>query len=459
MILEDILKDKRNFFCTCFHVLLGAVCAFTPFALIGWFYFVFLLNFGKAVRSLRNNNVYFYLIFFFYLISFELLDRMAKTSPFLPYELGKYLLVLMGLIGLLKMGLRNKTGLILVFVSTPAIFYDESNRVVFFDIINNFFAPLSIGLCLAFIHKQAITRTQMNQMLKLLWLTCLSALIFTIIRTPELSEIEFSLKAQFGTTGGHSSNQVSTVLGLGIFLSFFSIYEKCRFSGYYWLDVFIMIVFTFQGLLSFSRGGILVAAVAIIILLFTQIKKNFSKSFMLIGLAAGLLFGTFSLTNSLTDGALLLRYQGETQGTISGHREKSLDLLVSGRLSIFDGDINLWMNHPIFGVGCGASRYIRNTGENEEVVSAHIELSRLLAEHGIFGFVYFFILMFALLRAIKSNKVKSNGVLIAALCFIAIGTSFHAAMRTYVTPVIVVLCVLKIRTKANDEESAVYRSY
>lgn len=456
MILEGIIQDKKNFFWTVFHVILGAICTLTPYALIIWFYFIFVTNFNKALVSLNKKKVFFFLLLFFYLISFELLDRMAKTSPFLPYELGKYFLVILGLLGVLTLGAKNTKGILLVLLITPAVFYDLSGQVVGADIINTFLAPLSIGIGFTFLSRLEISQGELNQLLKVLWLTCLSSLVFTMIKTPDLDDLSFSLKAQFSTTGGHSSNQVSTILGFGVFLSFFSIYKKLKFSGYITLDYLFMFLFIWQGLLSFSRGGMVVGVLGLGILLFEKIRANIKRSVGIAILSSGVLIGTFSIADNLTGGLLLLRYQGETEGTLAGSKEKNSDVFTSGRVGIFNGDIDLWMDSPIFGVGCGASRYLRES-EYDGNVAAHIEFSRLLAEQGLFGLLYFILLLFVVWEAFKKIKDPQIKAIILALVFIAIATSFHAAMRTYVTPMLLLISVIRIKTIKLDEKNSLYR--
>ena len=137
-----------------------------------------------------------------------------------------------------------------------------------FDIINNYLAPLALGLGIAFTYRLTITSIQFIQILKFVWWGCLASLVFTFIKTPDFEDITFSLKAQFETTAGHSSNQVSSVLGLGMFLSFYSAFKRLNFAGNRMFDLFILSGFAFQGLLSFSRGGMLVGATGILILLF-----------------------------------------------------------------------------------------------------------------------------------------------------------------------------------------------
>jgi hypothetical protein len=451
MILESITSDKRNLSWTIFHCLLGLVCTISPFPLVAWFYLTFILNIGRLFFSSVNKVIYF-LYLFVYLISFELLVRMAKTSPFIPYELGKYLLVLMGIIGIGSVGIRSFKGILMGALVTPAVFYDFSQQRVFFDIINYYFAPLSVGLGLAFTQGLHITRNQLDQLLKLIWLGCLSGLIFGFIRTPDFDDVQFSLSANFATTGGHSSNQVSTVLGLGMFLSFYSLKNNLNFAGNRLLELIILSGFTFQGLLTFSRGGMVVGALAILVVLFvsedtTVSRKSFElrKSIFRGVLFTLLLYGIFQIVNSISGGNLLLRYQGETEGTLIGSKELTADQFVTGRIGIFENDVSLWMDNFITGVGCGSSRYLRDL---EKIgVAPHVEMSRLLAEHGLLGLIFTILFFVIPINSWYDNKNKSGRVILFVLLLIAITTTFHAAMRTFVTPLLVIIGCLRINAK------------
>ncbi len=439
MVFESIVSNKRNLFWTIFHVVLGFVCTLTPFALIGWFYFILITNINKGIFLLRQGKAIYFITLFSYLISFEVLDRMAKTSPYIPYELGKYMLVSMGILGIFNFGIRSKKGILMALLVTPALFYDLSKQRVLADIINYYLGPLAVGLGIAFAEKMKLKEDQLNYFLKLVFFGCLSSLVFTFFKTPDFEEIEFTLKAQFETTGGHSSNQVSTLLGLGMFLSFYSFFYKKKFSGSLSLDFFFMVGFTIQGLLSFSRGGMIVGGVGILlILLFLNKKFNLNKIFILI-FGIFILACVFIFTDKLTNGNLILRYQGETQGTLIGSKEITVDHFVTGRLSIFENDFELWLRNPIMGVGIGASTYIRDD-EKLKKVAAHVELSRLFADHGILGII-FAVLFFGLLR----NYNETNSIL-WILLVIAILSTFHAAMRTFVTPLFIIIGSMNLKT-------------
>jgi hypothetical protein len=210
------------------------------------------------------------------------------------------------------------------------------------------------------------------------------------------------------------------------------------------------VIFTLQGLLTFSRGGMVTGFLGIFVILFflrtastpqikrfglVRIGKYLIPAFLLI-------MGTFFIVNRLTDGMLLLRYQGETQGTMAGSKQKSLNSITSGRFDILTGDIELWLDHPVFGVGAGTSKYLR---ERMNGVVAHVELSRLLAEHGLLGLIYFIILMYYGFKILRSHPNPAVRGILIALFVVGVFTSFHAAMRTFVSPMMIGMSMLTIK--------------
>jgi hypothetical protein len=453
MVIEGMSSDRKNLFWTIGHVILGFLCTLTPFALIGWFYFIFISNFGKCISFLSKRKPALFLMLFSYLISFEVLDRMTKTSPYIPYELGKYLLVLMGFLGIFFLGIRSQKGIWMAILLSPALLYDFSGQRNIFDFINYYLAPLSVGLGITYANRLPISKVTLNQILKFIFWGCLASLVFTFLKTPDFENIEFRLGANFETTGGHSSNQVSTILGLGLFLSFYSLINRLNFSGNRILDGIILVGFAFQGLLSFSRGGMLVGALGIILLLFlpqnrVSIQSRFGvrnkkKYFFIALLVVISLYFIFEIANNITGGNLLLRYQGETQGTLLGSKKVTADHFLSGRLGIFEKDFALFFKYPLTGVGLGVSQYLRDSSESK--IAAHVEISRLFAEHGFLGILFSILFFLIPYNSWQSNKKSIHRNVLFVLLVIAIATTFHAAMRTFVTPLFFILGVLKIK--------------
>ena len=445
MFLRSLLDPGKSLFWTLFHICLAIACIFSKYAFIIWFYLILLTNLGCVLGHLRSSRYFTPVALLFYLASFEMLGRMAKVAPFVPTELGKYSLALFSILVILLKGVRSYMGLIMVLLLLPAFFYDFSDMRSFSDIIFNLLGPLSVSFGIAALYRVKVTQTQVNQILHLIWYTSLVVLFFTFIKTPDLETIDFNLKAEFATTAETSSNQVSTILGLGMFLSFYSIINRLKFSGLYYGDIGIMLLFAFQGLLSFSRGGMIIATVGIAILFFfnnrERLRGNRERVFIG-GLVAVLgIYIVFQVADEITDGNLLLRYSGETQGTMSGSKQKTADVLLTGRVTIIKEDLELWFNHPVAGVGAASSKYLR---DKTQFISPHIEFTRLLAEHGLLGLLHFILLLIVFRKAYMGLSKNVNKGLFLALFTVAMMTTFHAAMRTYLSPTFFILATLSI---------------
>ena len=137
------------------------------------------------------------------------------------------------------------------------------------------------------------------------------------------------------------------------------------------------------------------------------------------------------------------RYKGETEGTLAGNKDQTINNITSNRYDIFLGDYYLWQENPIFGVGIGASQHLRT--KVEEVI-AHVELSRLMAEHGVLGILYFILLIVIGAKIVTKHKRNKflNAYFLSSLFFIALFTTFHAATRTFISPLLIGLSCITI---------------
>jgi hypothetical protein len=457
MFLESIISGKRNLFWVIFHILIGLGCTVNPFVLIIWFYLILLTSFNQSITQLKQGKPFVFAVLITYLVSFEILGRMAHAFPFIPTELSKYMLPIFSIIGIFNQKNRIKMDwLIMALALSISLFFDISNQRIFVDIINNFFGVIAVCFGLAFFSSMSLTKEAILKILQMILLAILPALIYTFIKTPDFEDITFLLKANFDTSGGAATNQVSTVFGLGVFLSFYFWINKFRFSNFRWFDILISLAFLAQGLLTFSRGGIIVAALGLVILVWDRFKNGKSKNGVIIIFGLLSILFIFNYIDNLTGGKLLLRYQGETEGTYNYGTEKDLVKITSGRSMILIEDLKLWFNHPILGVGVGTSKHIR--GGSDIAIASHIELSRLLAEHGIIGLIYFIFLLKLGFKLHQNVKVEPWRILLFILFFIGISTTFHAAMRTFVTPLLISISAIGLYSSKNkNEKISIYR--
>ncbi len=435
------------------HLVIGSLGLISKFFVILWFYFV-LSQAITYIKSARSEDVKHLGIInlLLYIAPFEIITRMVKCSPLIPYELGKYITFFLLLWGLSFSKKGNKTGYVLIAFLIPGIILGWFKIPDYRLIIFNTMGLINLGLGIAYFGGLYLNKAKfdLNNGIRLLTYSLFVALVYTFLKTPDYEEIDFKLGANFETSGGFGSNQVSTAFGLGMFLCFYLWQQMTSFSGFGWLvDLALSGMFLFQGLLTFSRGGVIGGVLAIV--LYTLLSQRYSATGVknrlknvnlgkIVLLSIPILVGLTIFANTITKGNLLLRYQGETHGTLLGTKANDLNNLTTGRLEIFFADLRIFSEYPIWGSGVSVSSQIRSyhTG-----VAAHVELSRLLAEHGIFGVMIFFVLFTGMFSFYLEKK--KGVVIFLILSIIGFYTTFHAATRTFLSPLLMSIAYLSVR--------------
>lgn len=456
--LQNISDPDQAVKWTIFHTVLGITSAFTPWGFIIYFYAVLYFNFGPSIKALSKGGIILFTLLLAYLQGFEQIAKVSRTFPFVPSEYAKYISIIFTLIALfVSKKPSNGLGIAMLVLIMPAIFYDRSGERGWAEVVNHFLSPLAVALGVMLWGGYRPTEQSISRLMRVFWFGLLTVLVAVYIRTPDYDSLDFDLEANRSTAGGGSTNQVSTALGFGMFLTFYAIYKRQKFSGYRLLDMGIMGLFALQTLLTFSRGGMFGAVIAIATLVGTSIlskqktndkKANRKTNLAIVYLAAGVvvLYLAFNVVDNITGGKLTQRYQGETEGTAGGYAEKDLNRITSGRSGIIEEDLQVWSEFPLLGSGIGASPYLRMKYQTGDLfyITPHIEISRLLAEHGILGLIYFILIMYMGWRIwVRRNKIPYSDV-IFALYILAFVSSFHSAMRTFVTPFLLSVCAMSL---------------
>ena len=103
------------------------------------------------------------------------------------------------------------------------------------------------------------------------------------------------------------------------------------------------------------------------------------------------------------------------------------DADLSSRELIIDSELIAYKQNPFFGIGPGQSRQYRK--ENfDNYKHAHTEYTRLLAEHGVFGFFSIIILFILTLSTLK-NKSDNERSLSMTLITWSLLFMIHSATR------------------------------
>lgn len=423
------------------HLALGLVSLFGNVFLIVWI-FAFILSFLlQAEKSYVN-----YFIFICYIGSFEVLGRVLKCNPFIPYEFTKYFFV----VASLPLLFRNARFIWLILLMLVSVFISyQICEASVQDYVFNAMGPISLAFLVAAFYKVRINDPL--DKLRFIVYPIIALWVYCLINTPSIDELGLDLGANEKSTGGFGSNQVSTVFGLATFILTIRLATGRRLSSWFVLDLGILLLIFAQGLLSFSRGGIMGGVVGIAVFLLYYFRKRFSPAAMVATVFFTLALGiAFELLNQATNNLLLDRYKGKTYGTEVGVKENDLNNLTTNRYAIFLGDLDLWYSSPVYGVGIGQSRFLR---EEDTLSPAHVELSRLLAEQGIFGALFFLIWLWLGWQGFRNNATDIGKAMALAFFMVAVFTSFHAAMRTYVTPLLTLLAIVMYSEKSRMDSA------
>jgi O-antigen ligase len=232
----------------------------------------------------------------------------------------------------------------------------------------------------------------------------------------------FTTESNQAASGGFSGNQVSTILGLGIFLAYIRFLIPYKNNLLNVINIGLLGLLTYRCLLTFSRGGFITAIVMMVVftVLFINwapLAKKAKASAKLIGLGVGgfLLWGTVM---AATGGLIYNRYSGQNA------RGEDKDI-TTGRADIFSEELMAFFEDPFLGAGVGMGKYFRFELDGE-LAASHNEVSRMLAEHGILGIFALLILLLIPLVFLLSKNRNLLMLPFVAFWFLTIN---HSAMR------------------------------
>ena len=118
----------------------------------------------------------------------------------------------------------------------------------------------------------------------------------------------------------------------------------------------------------------------------------------------------------------------------------------TGRYNILKNDIDIWNDNFFFGTGIGQSPKFRKNYEVDYVIS-HVEFSRLLAEHGVFGLLIVIVFLILIIKSISVRKDTLNKSFVIFCLTMSVLTTFHGAMRTGLSPILFGFAMMQIVNK------------
>lgn len=349
----------------------------------------------------------------------EVLWRM--TNAMVPWEAGKYVLCLIFVLGILRKGFVGLPLSPIIYFALllpgllPALsqpIAGELRKVLSFSMSGPLCAATS-ALLVAGI-KIDTARAQRVAMFLVLSVIGVAGVVLFGIRAA--AQIDFGGSANFEVSGGFGPNQVSGVLGFGAFFAFVSALNLDMDWRARLLYLVTAMWFIAHAALSFSRTGIYIFAVGVLVAL------PFLPQKWIIRPTTGVVFA-IAIVSGVAVWGYLERF---TDGKI-GERFARTDS--SGRDRIASADLQIWGDNLVFGVGTGMSSAIRAQMTGNYYAS-HTEYTRLLAEHGLLGLVSGLILIGFLGKALWTGVAGFEKALIIAGTTMALSSLLASGMRT-----------------------------
>jgi O-antigen ligase len=299
----------------------------------------------------------------------ECLWRVTKAAVF--WEYGKYAVAAILLVALYRLERpRIHHSAVLYFclllpsavITLSELPMDDARQRLSFNLSGPFL--LAVGVLVFSNLRLAVGELHRAFTFFLMPLASVASIAIYGIATAE--NLRFSNDSNAVTSGGFGPNQVSAVLGLGIFFAVLCMLHERTSLRLRLVLLAALLLFTAQSALTFSRSGLYIAGAAILAALFYLARTPVVRARLLQVLPMMLLLLAimWPRIDAFTDGAL---------------SERFTDVNLTHRDELAYDDWLTFLDSPVFGAGPGMGQAARMG------LAAHTEFSRLLAEHGICG--------------------------------------------------------------------------
>ena len=422
------------------HLLIGLLIYIVPF--VSKLYAISIILVGYRYVVLRKNANNEALFVAAYIVGAEVFLRMTEGNLF--EQFAKYGVMGILLIGMIYRGFSKNAlpywifGLLLlpaIFLSFFTLNFDtDIRKAITFNIIG----PITLMVSAIYCYQRKISFEQIKTIINMLAYPLMATLVYMYLYTPSVKDVVTNTESNFETSGGFGPNQVSTILGLGIFLFFVKIVLSSKTVLIRNINVLFFVIITFRGIVTFSRGGVITGFVMIIIvvLLLLYYTKSQAKSKVVMLVVFGLfaLVGIWSYSSIQTSGLIDKRYANQD----ARGREKLSKL--TGRERLIESEFKMFLDNPIFGIGVGKNKEYRLETTGIDAAS-HNEITRMLAEHGMFGLFGLIILLITPMVLYLNNQ---QNIFVFSFVVFWILTINHAAMRLAAPAFVYALSLLKV---------------
>lgn len=284
---------------------------------------------------------------------------------------------------------------------------------------------------------------------RVLWVFLVSGIAPMAIAATSISQyvaiegsIPFSDESNFATSGGFGPVQVSSVMGLSVVIGVLATVAERQLVTRL-LALGLTIVAATMSFLTFSRGGMTAAGLAVAALVIANPGSRIARRRLIAIVGFVLVMGYLFILpwlNNFTNGGFEARFR-DTE---------------TGRTELAGSDLEIFREHPAFGVGPGMSKYQRLTWEICQIRSdrcinegsSHTEFTRMLSEHGISGIVATVFLAMLPFQAYR-RAGPSRAITVTFLVW-AVAQMFYANFRVSAVAVAFAFAFIRVDLEPND---------
>ncbi|MGO3183457.1 MAG: O-antigen ligase family protein [Aequorivita sp.] len=438
--ISYLFRNIKPLYAILFHIGLGVLASISrPAMLI--YSFAVIVYFSWQIIT-QKNKLFYVLIGAAYFMSAEVFFRMTKAYVF--WETGKYVVIWFSLLGMFHYGFKRSAVPYIIYIllllpgvliTLDDIAYDVNFRKA---VLFNLSGPICLSVAAIFTYGRTVTFQEMLKIMDYIIYPIIAMTVYIVVDSPDIQEAVTGTASNSAVSGGYGPNQVATVLGLGVFLLLTRLLIPYKNILVHWTMMFFMALMAYRALLTFSRGGIVVAVLMCLTFVgvfyfATRFKLSVKTSVRVIALiVTGLAVWTFTVFQ--TGGMLENRYENKD----ALGRQK--DDITTGRGELLVTEIEAFKEHPFFGMGVGR---VKSVFKDELGIDlpTHNEVSRMLSEHGVFGLIALIVLIFA--PIITKFNGRKNIFFWPFLIFWFL-TIAHSSMRIAMPAFIYALCLLNI---------------
>lgn len=407
------------------HIILGVIMFISNKLSVPYQYAILSLGLLILLYTQDKENQVLYICG--YIVGAEVFLRM--TGGALGYEIAKYSITFFMLIAIYFSGFSKNSFPYWVFLllMLPGVIYAtvvlDLESSIRKSIGFNISGPICLGISSIYCYQRKISIKQIDDILLAILLPILTTVIYMFLLTPNIRDVVKDTNSNFETSGGFGPNQVSTILGLGLFIIFVRVLFYSKTKKTVLLNVSLLMFIAFRGIVTFSRGGMISAVVMIallMIVLFKVTKRSAKVKIIWAIIGSFIVFMViWGYSTFQTNGLINKRYSNQDA---AGRIKQSA---LTGREEIMEEEMAIFLDNPLFGIGVGKAKENR-IEDFGTTVASHNEITRLLAEQGSLGIAALLILLITPLALYINNRYH---IYLLSFYIFWLLTINHAAMR------------------------------